>query len=81
MAFLVNETVDNIDKILECMKKCIKGGMSDVEKVGPIDLVDFASYSKMFFREINSGLRIFVLFLKGLRLWFYRPLQYLRLVV
>ena len=53
MTYLVSETINNIDKILEYMKDCTKGGKSGAGVFGPLDLIDFSSYSKMFFREIN----------------------------
>lgn len=53
MAYLVDETIRNIDKIWSLMKGCINDDNTDTQKTGPFDLVSFASYSKMFFREIN----------------------------
>ena len=53
MTYLVDESIINIDKILEYMKDCTKGGKTGPGIFGPLDLIDFSSYSKMFFREIN----------------------------
>ena len=41
MTYLVSETINNIDKILEYMKDCTKGGKSGAGVFGPIDLIDF----------------------------------------
>lgn len=53
MTYSVSETIDNIDKILAYMKDCLGGVKLDIEKKKPFDLVSFASYSKLFFKEVN----------------------------
>lgn len=51
MAYPVDETIKNIDKIWTLMKGCIDEN-TDKKKKWPYELVNFASYSKMFFKEI-----------------------------
>lgn len=53
MKYLVSETINSIDKILEYMKDCTKREKSGLGIFAPLDLIDFSSYSKMFFREVN----------------------------
>ncbi len=53
MTYSVSETIDNIDKILAYMKDCLGSVKLDIEKKKPFDLVSFASYSKLFFKEVN----------------------------
>lgn len=51
MAYPVDETIKNIDKIWTLMKECVEEN-AGTKKKWPYELVNFASYSKMFFREI-----------------------------